>query len=70
MARLTPMEARAILHRCGVGLCVNFFTLDSAAVAALLDEAKARGYRKAKYAPGSTGRMFHGYVTRTANRED
>jgi hypothetical protein len=63
-SRIDPKTAHDILtkhdaHR-------NFFTLPSSTVGALVDHAKEHKYRKGKNAPGSTGRMFHGHLTRLA----
>jgi len=69
MARLTPSEAKAILARLGIPVASDFHALPSSAVDQLISEADRIRYRKPKNAPGSRGRMFHDYVTRTARRE-
>ncbi len=63
-ARIEPSRARDILAKCKAA--GNFHALPRYAVDSLLEEARAHGYRKSKNAPGSTARMFHGYLTRQA----
>jgi hypothetical protein len=68
--RITPDEAKSILDELGYqsGDSKDFFTLRSSEVSKLLDHAKRLKYRKSKYAPGSTARMFYQYLTRLANK--
>jgi len=67
--RITPDEARSILDDLGVlESSPDFFSLRSSEVSKLLDHAKRLKYRKSKYAPGSTARMFYQYLTRLANK--
>jgi len=68
MARMTKETANEILSRANAH--GNFHALPNATVVALLEYAKEFGYRKPKNANGSTGRYFHAYLTRLANRED
>lgn len=66
--RISPTEALAILHRCGVAVWVrgDYCTLRSSEAAALSDAAIARGYRKPRNASGSTARYFHDHLQRLA----
>lgn len=63
---LRKFEAQAILARCNVKPGEDFHRLESAKVEALLEEAKARGYREPKNANGSRARYFHAYLNRRA----
>lgn len=65
--QLTPELAKGILNDLEIG-DKDFFTLPSSKVSELLDVAKQYGYRKSKYAPGSTARMFHQYIQRLAKK--
>lgn len=65
---LAPSEARAILTRCNAH--GDYHALSSAVVDSLLAEADRMKYRKPKDAPGSRGRMFHGYLSRRACGRD
>ena len=65
--RTTPQEARAILSKLS---SEDFHALRHDEVSELLTESKKRGYRKSRYAPGSTARMFFQHLTRLANRKD
>ena len=64
--RISPHEARAILHRLGVARGADYYTLRSTEAAGLADEAIRRHYRKPANASGSTGRYFHDYLQRLA----
>ncbi len=67
--RITPDEAKSILGELEYsGDSKDFFTLRNSEVSKLLDHAKRLKYRKSKYAPGSTARMFYQYLTRLANK--
>lgn len=66
--RISPHEARAILHRCGAARGADFYTLPSSVTNLLSDEAHARGYRKPTSANGSTGRYFHAHLQRLASK--
>lgn len=68
MTRLTPDDAHAILYECGVPGGVDFDTLPSSAVEALLRHADKYKYRKPKNANGSRGRYWHAYVDRVAHQ--
>jgi len=46
----------------------DFFTLRAWQVETLAREARARGYRKRKDAPGSTARMFYQHCLRVLAR--
>lgn len=70
MARLTRSDALDIFRRCRIDPGHNFHGLPSSDVAALLREADRVGYRKPRNAPGSRGRMFHGYLRRLADRKE
>lgn len=47
-------------------LCPNFHTLSAREVERLVEQAKARRYRKPKNANGSTGRYWYAYLQRRA----
>ena len=55
---LSPKDAHDILEKHG-GAHADFFSLPSHHVHGLLQHAKLLSYRKSRYAPGSTARMFH-----------
>jgi hypothetical protein len=61
-------DARAILARANVPPDVDFHTLGSDQVTALLKQARLHRYRESKNAPGSRARMFCQYLQRVANR--
>lgn len=65
--QLTPELAKGILNDLEIG-DKDFFTLSSSKIHDLLDVAKKYGYRKSKYAPGSTARMFLQYIQRLAKK--
>lgn len=65
--QLTPELAKGILNDLEIG-DKDFFTLSSSKINDLLDVAKKYGYRKSKYAPGSTARMFLQYIQRLAKK--
>ena len=65
--RTTPQEARAILSKLSSD---DFHALRHSEVSELCAELKKRNYRKSRYAPGSTARMFFQHLTRIANRKD
>ena len=67
--RLSRDNARSILQNCHVPLGGNFHALRSETVAALLDWADKRGYRKPSNANGSRGRYWHDYLQRAARRD-
>lgn len=68
--RLTPSEARSLLGRAGVDVGEDFFVLSGSQVERLLQLAKEQNYKKSRSAPGSTARMFHEYLQRTASRRE
>lgn len=51
-----------------VDFSADFHTLSTEAVLALVDAAKANGYRKPKNANGSTARYFFAYLNRDINK--
>ncbi len=61
MARRTKIahcDAKRWLERQGVDTRKDFFELPGHDVGLVVEAAKRTGYRKSKYAPGSTGRMY------------
>lgn len=71
-SRLDVWAAREILSRLRLdpNSPPDFHTLRASQVEEVLNEADYRRYRKPKNAPGSRGRMFYQYVTRTAAGKD
>lgn len=68
---MTRQEAREILARCGIdAAAMNFYTLRSTQVAALLRVADLHRYRAPRNANGSRGRYFHAFLQRSANRNE
>jgi hypothetical protein len=67
---LTSDEAREVLRSLDIPFGADFHVLRSDCVEALLDEAKARGYRKPANANGSRGRYFHAYLQRKAAQRE
>ena len=65
--RTTPQEARAILSKLSSN---DFHALRHSEVSELLTESKKRQYRRSRYSPGSTARMFFEHLTRIANRKN
>jgi hypothetical protein len=64
---LSPAGARNILNMCKAS--GDFHALGTDSVAALLEEARERRYRRPAGANGSTARSFHAYLVRVANRD-
>jgi len=64
--KLDSITAKSILSQHGDK---DFYQLSSSEVLSLLTHAKKYGYRKSKYAAGSTARMFHQHLKRLANKE-
>lgn len=64
VSRFSPKEAHDLLTKHDAHQ--DFFTLSSSQVSGLLGDAK--GYRKGRNAPGSTGRMFHQFLRRVAEK--
>jgi hypothetical protein len=60
--------ARDTLARCGAPLDADFHALGSSVIEAIVEAARAYGYRKPKNANGSRARYFHAYLMRTAER--
>jgi hypothetical protein len=54
---------------CHAPLGGNFHSLGTDVVAALIEEADERRYRRPKNANGSRARYFHDYLQRVAARE-
>lgn len=70
MAQMSREKAREVLVECDVELGADYHRLNSDRVLALVDAAKAHGYKKPKDANGSTGRYFHAYLQRRAGGDD
>ncbi len=70
MAKLTSYEAREILSLCKVNRYVDYHTLSSDQVEALLAAADKAKYRKPANANGSRARSFHSRLVRAAERQD
>lgn len=68
MARITPLDARAILTMCGCACEDNFHTLNSDKVERLLLHADANKYRKPSNANGSRARYWHAYLVRLCRK--
>lgn len=56
--------ARAHLSACGVDFKADFHALPLDHIQALIDYARAHGYRPPKHSSGSTGRYFFAMLTR------
>lgn len=56
--------ARAHLSACGVDFSADFHALPLDHIQALIDYAKAHGYRPPRHSSGSTGRSFFAMLTR------
>jgi len=64
-SKIPACAAKTLLKARGIDVGArDFFTLSSSDVSALVEVAKAAGYRKSKNAPGSTARMFYQYLGR------
>lgn len=66
--KTTPHDAVAIFNALGIKEDEDFHVLHSSKVDGLVTEARARGYRKSKDAPGSTARMYHAYLLRLVRK--
>lgn len=63
--KITPQEAKRIAQRAGISFSWDFHAKVSLWQAGeLQDLAKRVGYRKPKYAKGSTARYFFAYLQR------
>ncbi len=70
MARINASEARNVAARYGFPLNVDFHTLTTDQVEAVLQAADSVGYRKPANANGSRARYFHAYLVRAATKPD
>ena len=68
MAKITPLDARAILTVCGCNADTDFHALNSEKVDRLLIHADANKYRKPINANGSRARYWHAYLVRQCRK--